>query len=138
MFYLPAFHRLNDRRLLVMALVVIVAMAGLVLRLWRVQVVDGAKYAAQIACNSDLRVRLPPRRGEIRDRNGIVLATNRARLDIEFYLPEMVRAFREKQDGEVPTVHYPGRVHSMLKILTEPDIIEIVDSMVVPRLRSLG
>jgi penicillin-binding protein 2 len=138
MFYSPAVHRLSDRRILFMALVVVVATTALVLRLWRVQVIDGAKYAAQIACNSDVRVRIPPLRGKIRDRNGIVLATNRARLDIEFYLPEMVRAFRDKQGGQVPTVRYPGRVHGMLKILTEPDIVEIMDSTVVPRLRSLG
>jgi penicillin-binding protein 2 len=82
-------------------------------------------------------VRIPPLRGEIRDRNGVILASNRARLDVEFYLPEMVRAFRERNEV-VPTVRYPGRVHGMLKMLSEPDIAQIVDTAVVPQLRRLG
>src|SRR5690349_12142416 len=119
--YSSALHRQANLRLWLMTAVILVGTAALVWKLWRVQVVDGPKYAACIATSSEVRVRIPPLRGEIRDRNGITLASNRARLDVEFYLPEMVRAFRERNE-EVPTVRYPGRVHGMLKMLSEPDI----------------
>lgn len=134
----PAFHHWSDRRLLFMTFVVVLGMVVLGLQLWRVQIVDGPKYAECVAQNSEVRVRIPPVRGEIRDRNGVPLATNRAQLDIEFYLPEMVRAFQKRHEAEVPMVRYPGRVHGMLKMLTEPDIVSIVNSAVVPRLQELG
>jgi penicillin-binding protein 2 len=106
-------------------------------RLWAVQVRDCPLYISRLASRSEIRVRVPPVRGEIRDRNGLLLAENCASFDIEFYLPEMVRAYRELH-GSVPMTSYEGHVHEMAKMLHEPDIVQIVDTAVVPRLRELG
>ena len=136
--FVEGLHERTDRRLLFLVFLVVLGTAALAWQLWQVQIVDGPKYAAQLAENSSARVRIPPERGEIRDRNGVLLATNRTRLDIAFYLPEMVRGFREQYAGPVPTIRYAGRVHGMLKMLSEPDIVEIVKIAVVPRLDDLG
>jgi penicillin-binding protein 2 len=133
-----AFHPRPDLRIVLLIFVAMSGMAVLAWRLWQVQVVDGAKYTARLAARSDVRVRIPPARGEIRDRHGILLAGNRAQRDIEFYLPEVVRAFRESHPGPVPTVRYPARIHGMLKMLSEPDIVAIVNASIVPHLRELG
>lgn len=107
-------------------------------RLWQVQVVHGADYAMKIASNREVRVRIPPVRGEIRDRNGLLLVGNRSRYDVEFYLPEMVRGYRERLGAAVPTVRYVGRVHGMAKMLQEPNIVQIAHTTVFPRLQQLG
>ena len=129
-------HANNHLRLLFMAALVVMACGMLAWRLWEVQVVHGPLYTARLAANSEIRVRIPPVRGDIRDRNGILLAQNRSSFAIEFYLPEMVRAYRERY-GTVPMISYVGRVRSMAKVLAEPDIVQIVDTEVIPRLREL-
>ena len=115
-----------------------VSFAALGWRLWQVQMIQGPAYSAQLPANRPVSVRVPPLRGEIRDRNGLLLAGNRARYDIEFDMPEMVRGYRERSGGSVPTIRYTGRVHEMAKVLSEPDIVQIVEEAVVPRLLKLG
>ena len=88
----PNFHQ----RLTFLITVIMVSFALLGWRLWQVQVIRGPSYAAQLPANRPVRVRIPPIRGEIRDRNGILLVGNRSRFDVEFYLPDMVRAYRER------------------------------------------
>ncbi len=124
-------------RLGFLATVYLLSFALLGWQLWQVQVVHGDIYTAQLPANRPVRVRLPPLRGEIRDRHGLLLAGNRARYDVEFYLPEMVRGYRERVGG-VPTVRYVGHVREMAKMLREPDIARIVQEEVVPRLEDLG
>ena len=125
-------------RLLFLTAVMLAGFAALGWQLWQVQVVHGAEYTAQLTSNREIRVRLPPVRGEIRDRRGVLLVGNRPSYDLEFYLPEMVRGYRERSGGAVPTVSYPGHVRGMARMLREPDIVQIVNETVVPRLRQLG
>ena len=130
----PYFHL----RLWFLTSLMVLCFAVLGWRLWQVQIVQGKAYTAQLLSNRPVRVRLPPLRGEIRDRNGILLAGNRSRYDIEFDLPEMVRGYRARSGGSVPTITYTGRVREMARTLREPDIVRIVEEAVVPRLRKLG
>jgi penicillin-binding protein 2 len=131
------YHANINRRLRMLALIMMAGMSAIGLRLWHIQIVDGELYSARMAKRGEVRVRIPPVRGEIRDRNGVVLASNRASYQVSFYLPDVVRSFRELNDGNVPKVHYRGRVHGMLKDLYEPDIVRIVNSTVMPRLVEL-
>ncbi len=125
------------RRLLFMGVVMLAGLIALTWRLWEVQVVDGPYYTSLLGRRSEIRVRIPPLRGEIRDRNGLLLAENRSSFDIEFYLPDMVRAYHESY-GKLPMLTYQGVEHEMEKMLHEPDIVQIVDTAVIPRLRELG
>jgi len=126
-----------ELRIYVVGFFILVALGAVVLRLWWVQVARGALYASKIAQNSEVTVRIPSVRGEIRDRNGIPLVQNRVSYDVDFYLPEMVRGFKERNDGEVPLIQYRGTEHGMPAKKTEPDIVQIVNSAVIPRLESL-
>lgn len=120
-----------------MATLVLAACSALTLRLWQVQVLEASTFVSRLPSQNEIRVRIPPVRGEIRDRNGVLLAENRSTFAIEFYLPEMVRAYRTRH-GRVPMLAYEGHVHDMAKMLHEPDIVAIVEADVIPRLRELG
>jgi penicillin-binding protein 2 len=129
-----------ELRVQVLGFLILCGLAGLVTRLWWVQVARGAAYTAKIANNSEVRVRIPSVRGEIRDRNGIPLVQNRASYEVDFYLPEMVREFkkRTRDTGEqVPVREYLGTVKGMAKYMEEVDIVKVVNKAVIPRLQDL-
>ncbi len=127
----------SSARILFLALLMLVALGGITLRLWYVQIARGAEYTARIGNRSQVSVRIPAVRGEILDRNGIKLVENRASFEVDFYLPDMVRAYRDSK-GSVPTVTYRGRVHNMPRDLKEADVVKIVSDEVIPRLEELG
>ena len=54
------------------------------------------EWTARIQGSSEATVRIPSIRGEIRDRNGVTLVQNRASYEVDFYLPEMVKGYRER------------------------------------------
>ena len=124
-------------RILVLALLVLVAMGAIAWRLWEVQVLKGSEYASRVSSGSQVTVRLPAVRGEILDRNGIKLVENRASFEVDFYLPDMVRAYKEAK-GAVPMVSYRGKVHNMPRDLKEADVVKIVSETVIPRLEEIG
>ena len=130
-------HPRTGLRLWFLAVLMTVGFAALGGRLWEVQVTDGATYAARQQSSRPVRVRIPPMRGEIRDRNGVVLVGNRASYDVEFYLPEMVRDYRQHHGGTVPVRSYMGKVRTMARMLQEPDIVQIVNETVRPKLDGL-
>jgi penicillin-binding protein 2 len=124
-------------RILFLGALVVLSMAAITWRLWNVQILQGQEYAARVNTSSQVTVRLPAVRGEILDRNGIKLVENRASFEVDFYLPDMVRAYRESK-GSVPMTSYRGRVHNMPRDLKEADVVKIVSETVIPRLEELG
>ena len=118
--------------------VIILALSGLVARLWMVQIAHGAEYTAKTGSTSRVTVRIPAVRGEILDRNGIPLVQNRASFDVDFYLPDMVTAYRQSHNNLVPKVRYRGTVRNMPKDLEEADVARIVSEQIIPRLEELG
>ena len=66
----------RSRRLGAIAFVIVGIFTVLSVRLWDLQVVNGARYRALAEQNRVLRVPVPPERGSIVDRNGLPLAQN--------------------------------------------------------------
>lgn len=126
-----------ELRILFLTLVMFCGLGALVGKLWWEQVRRGQAWAKKIANSSEVTVRIPSVRGEIRDRNGVTLVENRASYEVDFYLPDMVRGYRE-QFGSVPLNEYLAVVRQMKKKMKEPDIVKIVNESVVPRLQELG
>jgi len=130
-------RRLNPvLRLQLLGLLMLIGLAALGVRLWWVQVARGSEWTARIRGSSEATVRIPSIRGEIRDRNGLSLVQNRASYEVDFYLPEMVKGFRQRY-GQPPVTEYRGTVSGMPKDLKEPDIVKIVNDGIVPRLDDL-
>src|SRR5712692_6767878 len=130
-------RRLSPRlRIQFLGLLMLLGMGALALRLWWIQVAHGAEWTAQIRGSSQATVRIPSVRGEIKDRNGLTLVQNRASFEVDFYLPEMVKGYRERF-GSPPLTEYRAIISGMPKDQNEPDIIKIVNDGIVPRLNEL-
>jgi penicillin-binding protein 2 len=123
-------------RLQFLGLLMLVGMGALGLKLWWIQVAHGAEWTALIRGSSQATVRLPSVRGEIKDRNGLTLVQNRASYEVDFYLPEMVKGYRQRF-GSPPVTEYRAIINGMPKDVKEPDIIRIVNDGIVPRLNDL-
>src|SRR5437667_1192478 len=130
-------RRMSSRlRIQFLALLMLMGTGALGLRLWWIQVAHGAEWTAQLRGSSQATVRIPSVRGEIKDRNGVALVQNRASYEVDFYLPEMVKGYRERF-GSPPLTEYRAIINGMPKDQKEPDIIRIVNDGVVPRLNQL-
>src|ERR1700694_402066 len=130
-------RKLNPRlRIQFIGLLMLLGMAALGSRLWWIQVAHGAEWTAQIRGSSQATVRIPSVRGEIKDRNGLPLVQNRASYEVDFYLPEMVKGYRDRV-GPPPLTEYRTTINGMPKDLKEPDIVKILNTGVVPRLDDL-
>jgi penicillin-binding protein 2 len=129
--------RLSSRlRIQLVGLLMLLGMGALGLRLWWIQVAHGEVWTSQLRGSSQATVRIPSVRGEIKDRNGVTLVQNRASYEVDFYLPEMVKGYRERF-GPPPLTEYRAVINGMPKDQKEPDIIKIVNSGIVPRLNDL-
>ena len=130
------FFRTHEFRIGFLALVMLSAFALLAGKLWYVQVARGAEYTERMRATSQIRVRLPAVRGEILDRNGQPLVQNRASVAVEFYLPDIVREYR-RRFGDLPMHTSRTTVGGMAKDKSEPDIVKIVNQIVMPKLAEL-
>ena len=130
-------RRITSRvRIQLLGLLMLMGMGALGLKLWWIQVAHGQEWTSQLRGSSQATVRIPSVRGEIKDRNGVTLVQNRASYEVDFYLPEMVKGYRERF-GSSPTTEYRATINGMPKDLKEPDIIKIVNNGIVPRLNDL-
>jgi penicillin-binding protein 2 len=126
-----------DFRILFLAGLFLVALTAVGIRLWWVQVRLYSTYKSRIQGSSEVTVRIPSVRGEIRDRNGVALVTNRPSYEVDFYLPDLVTGYK-KQYGQPPTLDYRARdSEGMLHDRKVEDIVQIVDKTIIPRLEDL-
>ena len=123
-------------RIQFVGLCMLLGLSAIVLRLWWVQVARGELWAARVQSSSEATVRIPSIRGEIRDRNGVALVQNRASYEVDFYLPEMVKGYRQRY-GRPPETQYRATINGMQKDMKEADIVRIVNDGIVPRLEDL-
>src|SRR6266853_1697515 len=123
-------------RIQFLGLFMLLGVGSLGVRLWWIQVAHGQEWTSQIRGSSQATVRIPSVRGEIKDRNGMTLVQNRASYEVDFYLPEMVKGYRERF-GPPTLEEYRAIISGMPKDVKEPDIIKIVNDGVVPRLDDL-
>src|SRR6266481_2302969 len=119
-----------------LALLMLMGMGTLGLRLWWIQVAHGAEWTAQLRGSSQATVRIPSVRGEIKDRNGLTLVQNRGSYEVDFYLPELVKGYRERF-GSPPLTEYRATINGMPQDQKEPEITKIVHGGIVPRLNDL-
>lgn len=69
-------------RFAALGILIVVVLAALLVRLWTMQVLNSTTFAAQAENNRVREISLPAPRGEIFDRNGVPLVTNRSALAI--------------------------------------------------------
>jgi penicillin-binding protein 2 len=126
-----------DFRILFLAVFILTSLFAIGVRLWFVQVKMADYYRGRIQGSSEVTVRIPSIRGEIRDRNGIPFVTNRPSYEVDFYLPDLVSGYK-KQYGQPPMVEFRAKdANGMLHDRKEADIVQIVDKTIIPRLEEL-
>ncbi len=123
-------------RVIFLAFFMVCMLGVLLAKLWWEQVARGTMWTKKIASRSEVTVRIPSVRGEIRDRNGLTLVANRASYEVDFYLPDMVRGYR-KEYHTVPVNEYLAVVKQMKTKMKEADVVKIVNESVIPRLKEL-
>ena len=86
------------------AAMIVVALAAFVLlqRLFVVQVVEGQKHAQTLIQQTTIPILLSPPRGLVLDRNGLPLAENRARYDVDLYVRELTGNYARAHRGRLP------------------------------------
>src|SRR5207302_10624359 len=75
-------------------------------------------------------------RGAVKGGTGLTLVQSRWSSEVDFYLPEMVKGYRERF-GSPPLTEYRATINGMAKDPREPDIIKIVNGGIIPRLNDL-
>ncbi|MCB1099144.1 MAG: penicillin-binding protein 2 [Verrucomicrobiae bacterium] len=120
-------------RLYVITLVMIGGFAALCMRLWILQVKRQHEFAALVPGTSIVTQRVPGVRGEIKDRNGITLASNRAAFEVSLNLADIEAEYR-RLNKTVPKFQYTvgGRTRE------ESDIVAIVKEVVLQPLETKG
>jgi penicillin-binding protein 2 len=83
----------EDPKLRAVTLMVLAGLGVLFVGLWWVQVVSAREYRESLETQSYRSVRIPAVRGNILDRNGIILAENRPMYNVSLYLEELRRPF---------------------------------------------
>src|SRR6266403_4827542 len=109
-----------DFRILFLAALVLVALAAIAVRLWFVQVKMVDYYRGRIQGSSEVTVRIPSVRGEIRDRNGVPLVTNRPSYEVDFYFPDIVNGYKQKYVQVPMTGSRTRDSHGMLHDRSQP------------------
>src|SRR2546430_16322523 len=115
-------RRITSRaRIQLLGLLMLMGIGALGLKLWWIQVAHGQEWTSQLRGSSQATVRIPSVRGEIKDRNGLTLVQNRARYEVDFYLPELVKRYRARS-GQPHVTGDRAPINGMQKDLREQDI----------------
>lgn len=113
----------------------------LVYRLWSLQIDRHEEFVNKVPEARQQRARIPGVRGEIKDRNGIVLATNKASFEVQVNLrdvyDEYVRQCRIKK-VEVPTVDFEYMDRGLPRKRKEADIVTMFQELIISRLNEMG
>ena len=82
----------GDRQIRNISILVLSGISLLIIVLWRLQIFSSEKYIQQLERQSYRTVRVPAPRGQIIDRNGIVLATSNPSYSINLYIGDLSKA----------------------------------------------
>ncbi len=124
-------------RLYLLAILVFAGFGLLTVRLYNIQIVRAPDFQNQLPGSTEVSVRIPGVRGEIKDRNGITLVQNVANYEVNFDLKEILAEYRKTHDSVPMHTFYPI-VRGQPKERKEVDVVEIVKQTVLPGLAELG
>jgi len=127
-------------RLYLFALVVIGGFSLLLMRLWSMQIDEFEDYKRKLPGTKEETIRVPGVRGEIRDRNGVTLVTNKPSYEVTFDLQAIERHYISslEKDEKVPKYEYKVQLGNYKKTRKETDIVQIVNETVISSLEDMG
>lgn len=130
-------------RLYLLTALVLTGCGTLLSRLYEFQIDRRAQFVANIPTTHNVTIREPGVRGQIVDRNGVVLARNRRSYEIIFNLEDIYKNYKQEQkkladlkkEDPNPNANDEGGPE---KAPDKEEIVRIVREEVVPRLESFG
>jgi len=136
-------------RLYLFTLVILLGFGALAQRLWNLSVERYDEFVHKVPGTTVVRARIPGTRGEICDRNGVVLASNKPSFEVRINLRTLVDEYKKQLDEEnrllprdqrrkfpVRPVKYFDR--GILREKDETDIVQIFNDVVIEALNKLG
>ncbi|MBC7979378.1 MAG: hypothetical protein H7Y36_02320 [Armatimonadetes bacterium] len=124
-------------RLYLLTALVLVGFGTLLSRLHEFQIERRDEFQALVPGNRTVSVREPGIRGEISDRNGVLLARNLRNYVVSFNLDEILQAYRLQHD-ESPTLDRLTTLNGLPRKKSEKDIVAIVNEWTIKPLKELG
>lgn len=121
-------------RLYLLTALILVGFGALLTRLHEFQIERRDEFLQLVPGNWTVTVREPGIRGEITDRNGILLARNLRNYEVSFNLEEIHHAYRA-QHAEEPTVERVASRRGIPRKVVENDIVAIVNDSIINVLR---
>ncbi len=137
-------------RLYLFSLLMLGAFGTLVSRLYYLQIDREAEFTAKLPGSKDLKVRVPGVRGEIRDRNGITLVSNKPAFEVRINLADVVlekirreeqlQSAAERSQGKgikLPKYHFKMLERGIMRDRSETDIKAILEELVLQPLDAM-
>jgi penicillin-binding protein 2 len=127
------------RRVALLGALVVICFAALLMRLWALQVLSGAQYAARAQANQVRTVRVEAPRGPIVDRNGNVLVSNQPVTSVELSLSGLPK-IHARRVAELRELSHVTRVsvHRITKLILERRALGDVLDPIVVRTQATG
>ena len=128
-------------RLYLFTLAMLCGFGLLVYRLWSLQIDRREEFAKMIPGAKKERARIPGPRGEIKDRNGIVLATNKASFEVRINLAEVVTEYKRTAKilkTAIPEMPFEVVEKGIRRQKSEVDIYKIFEDTIAERMREMG
>ncbi len=122
-------------RLYYLTVLILVGCGVLLNRLHEMQILNQESYREKLPQNYTVKVREPGIRGEITDRNGIVMAKNLKNYEVVFNLEEIYQDYLANNDTTLTTPHSKDGAPAKTSRI---NIAQIVQEWVIPRLESHG
>ncbi len=120
-------------RLYILTLLILMGTGVLLSRLYKMQIEKQAYYKEKVPSHKTVKVREPGVRGEIKDRNGLLLATNSQSYIVYFNLAEIRKAYVEKHGKSLIRDELVNRKGAK-KLVTRIDLPGMVNELVIPQL----
>lgn len=136
-------------RLYLFTLVLLLGFGALSQRLWNLSVERHEEFKHKVPGTKTLRARVPGVRGEIKDRNGVVLVSNKPSFEVQINLYTLVEEYKKQlaeenerlpkaQRRSLPLIPYEYRERGITRTKNEIDIKAIVDEVIISNLNNLG
>ena len=127
-------------RLYLLTAMVLVGCGTLLSRLHEFQIEKRSTFVANIPSTHTVSVREPSIRGEITDRNGIVIAQNRRSYEVVFNLDDIYQSWRQqhKERNEFQKEELVSGRGGVMEKRKSTDIVKVVNEWVIPRIESFG
>ncbi|MEY4483567.1 MAG: hypothetical protein RL693_1019, partial [Verrucomicrobiota bacterium] len=123
-------------RLYIFTMVLILGFGTLAQRLWNLSVERHDEFVNRVPGTKTLRVRIPGVRGEIKDRNGVALVSNKPSFEVRIDLKTLVEEY--KRHAKLPEFEYRYLEKGIPRSKMETDIVAIVDEVIIGNLNKLG